>query len=95
MAAYIVATTRIHDAERFAAYGAAIAGLAARYGGEPLVRGAVAEVLEGDIEPGERVVVSRFPDAQAARDYIGSAEYQAAQALRAGAATVAMRLLID
>jgi uncharacterized protein (DUF1330 family) len=95
MAAYIVATTQIHDPERFAAYGQAIQGLSAKFGGEPLVRGAVAEFLEGDGAPGERVVVSRYPDAESARAYIQSAEYQAAHALRDGAATVVMRLLID
>lgn len=95
MAAYIVATVRIRDAERFAAYGRSIAGLSERYGGEPLVRGAVAEVLEGGGLTGERVVVSRFPDADAARRYIASPQYQAARREREGAADVVMRLLVD
>ena len=50
-------------------------------------------LLEGNDEPGERVVVTRFPDAAAARSYIDSPEYRAARALRAGAGTVTMRLL--
>ena len=44
---------------------------------------------------GERIVVSRFPDADAAKAYIASPQYQAAKALRMGAATVVMRLLVD
>jgi len=95
MAAYIVATVTIEDPERFAAYGAGIAGLSAKYGGEPMVRGPVAEILEGDGHVGERVVVTRFPDAEAARGYIRSEEYQAAKRHREGAATVVMRLLVD
>jgi uncharacterized protein (DUF1330 family) len=95
MPAYIVATTHIHDPERFAAYGQAIAGLSAKYGGEYVARGAVAEYLEGEGAAGERVVISKYPDAESARAYIQSAEYQAAHALREGAATVVMRLLID
>ena len=95
MAAYIVATVQIQDPERFAAYGKAIAGLSEKHGGERVVAGPVREVLEGEGQVGERVVVSRFPDADAARGYIASAEYQAAKAQREGAAVVVMRLLVD
>ncbi|CAN5299538.1 hypothetical protein BH10PSE4_BH10PSE4_38630 [soil metagenome] len=95
MAAYIVATVRILDAARFADYGKAIAGLSEQHGGHAVVKGPVAEVLEGAGLVGERVVVSRFPDADAARAYIGSAQYQAARAQRDGAAEVVMRLLVD
>jgi uncharacterized protein (DUF1330 family) len=95
MAAYIVATVRIDDPERFAAYGKAIAGLSEKHGGEPIVRGPVKDVLEGDGLVGERVVVTRFPDADSARAYIASPEYQAAKIQREGAATVVMRLLVD
>jgi uncharacterized protein (DUF1330 family) len=95
MAAYIVATVRIRDADRFAAYGRAIAGLSEAHGGTAVVRGAVAEVLEGQSPVGERVVVTRFADAGAARAYIASAEYHAAKQMREGAADVEMRLLID
>jgi uncharacterized protein (DUF1330 family) len=93
MSAYIIATVRISDPDRFARYGKAIAGLSERFGGEAVVKGPVAEVLEGEGLIGERVVVTRFPDAASARAYIGSTEYQAAAAERIGAAEVVMRLL--
>lgn len=95
MAAYIVATVTIHDPAKFAEYGKKIAGLSEQYGGEYLVRGAVTDVLEGEASPGERVVVSRFPTAEAARAYLASADYTTAVQLRAGAADVVMRLIID
>ena len=95
MAAYLVATVHISNAEKFAAYGKAIAGLSERFGGEYIVRGKVADVLEGAVDPDERVVVSRFPDAEAARAYLDSPEYRAGVVLRDGAATVEMRLLLD
>jgi uncharacterized protein (DUF1330 family) len=95
MAAYIVATVMITDPDRFADYGKAIAGLSESFGGTPVVRGAVAEVLEGQSPVGERVVVTRFEDAQAARNYVNSPQYIAAKAMREGAAEVEMRLLID
>lgn len=93
MAAYIVATVRITDPERFALYGRGIAGLSERFGGETVVRGAVAEVLEGESEAGERVVVTRYPDAASARAYLASAEYRAACVHREGAAEAVMRLV--
>lgn len=95
MAAYLIATVRISDPAKFAEYGKAIAGLSERFGGEYVVRGKVAEVLEGEADPDERVVVSRFPDADAARAYIASPEYQAGAVLRQGAAEVEMRLMLD
>jgi uncharacterized protein (DUF1330 family) len=93
MASYIVATVRIIDPERFAIYGKAVAGLAERFGGVPMLKGAVSEVLEGPGVVGERVVVSRFENAEQARAYIGSSEYLEAQKLREGAADVVMRLV--
>jgi len=95
MAAYIIATVRISDPVRFADYGKAIAGLSDKHGGVSVVKGAVAAVFEGSSPVGERVVVTRFADEAAARGYIESAEYQAGCALRAGAAEVEMRLLVD
>ena len=93
MPAYIVATVRIIDPERFALYAKGIAGLSERFGGESVVRGAVCDVIEGDSVIGERVVVSRYPDIASARAYFASPEYRAACVHRTGAAEVAMRLI--
>lgn len=95
MAAFIVATVNISDPERFGEYARAIAGLSEKFGGVAVVRGPVVEALEGDAVVGERVVVTRFPDADAARAYISSEQYRAASQKRIGAATVVMRLLVD
>ena len=42
---------------------------------------------------GERVVVTRFPDGDAARAYIASPAYRTAATAREGAADVTMRLI--
>lgn len=93
MAAFIIATVRITDHDRFADYARGIAGLSERYGGEAVVKGPVSEILEGDGHIGERVVVTRFADTESARAYIASREYQAAAVHREGAAEVVMRLV--
>jgi uncharacterized protein (DUF1330 family) len=95
MSAYIIATVRVSDGPRFGAYVKAIDGLAERFGGEYIARGPVAEVFEGDVDPKEIAVVIRFPDADAARSYALSPEYQAGKALRIGAGEVETRLLVD
>ncbi len=95
LAAYIVATVRITNPQDFALYVGAIAGLSERYGGVYLLRGAVSEVLEGDSPLDERVVILQFGTAETAKAYIQSDEYQAAARLRAGAAEVRIRLLVD
>jgi uncharacterized protein (DUF1330 family) len=93
MPAFIVATVRITDPEQFAKYGAAIKGVSAEHGGEPVVAGAVSEVMEGGSPVGERVVVVKFPDAASARAYINDPRYVAGKELRLGAAEVEMRLI--
>jgi uncharacterized protein (DUF1330 family) len=93
MAAWLVSTVRITDPGQFAHYAKAIAGLAEAHGGRYIVRGPVTEQLEGDGVADERVVVMEFPDADAARAYVGSDAYQAGKALRAGAAQVDLRLI--
>ncbi|WP_439532344.1 DUF1330 domain-containing protein [Polymorphobacter sp.] len=95
MAAYIVATVTITDPVRFGDYAKAIVGLSERFGGESVIKGPVLETLEGEDARGERVVVSRYPDIEAARAYVTSSEYQAAAKLREGAGTVTLRLLAD
>lgn len=95
MAAYIVATVRVTNPEKFGLYLKAIAGLNERFGGQYLVRGKVAQVLEGAVDPEERVVVSRFETAEAALAYAKSPEYLAGARLREGAGEVETRLIVD
>ncbi len=72
--AYIVGTVRITDPERFAAYGQAIRGLSAEFGGESVVAGAVSAVLEGESPVDEGVVVAlAFSTAPAALSLAASA----------------------
>ncbi len=94
MPAYLVGTVMITDTGRFSAYAAAIRGLSAKFGGEPIVAGPIADVLEGDADPAERIVVTRFPSESDARAYLACDDYVAAKAMRAGAATVVLRLLV-
>lgn len=69
---------------RFGQYTAVAGPTLASYGGRVLARGDVAEVVEGAVP--RRPYFVEFPSYAAARAYFGSAAYQDAIALRAGAA---------
>lgn len=58
------------------AYGAAVAALLPRFGGRYLVRGRPLRTLEGEWLDRSRVVVSVWPDLQAATDFWNSDAYQ-------------------
>jgi uncharacterized protein (DUF1330 family) len=93
MACFLVATVKITDPERFATYALAASGLSPLFGAESVLKGAVSEVIEGESEIGERVVIVRFDTLEAAHAYIDSEQYQSARKLREGAAEVVMRLI--
>lgn len=95
MAAYMIVTAAIHDREKFiSGYGAAAAELIGKFGGEYLIRGPGAELLEGDFGDGAGVVVSKWPDRAAAKMFWNSSEYAEVKKLREGLADVQV-LLID
>lgn len=85
MPAYIIAQVNVKDPQKYQEY-AKLAGPAnAKYGGRFLVRGGAKHTLEGDI-PFQRIVVTEFPNVEAARRFYDSVEYQAARKHRLGAA---------
>ena len=94
MPAFIVATIRITDPEKFKGYTDAIAGLSDQFGGEGVVKAQIKDVMEGDAPAGERVVVVKFPDEASARAYLSDPRYLEGKAKRDGAADVVMRLVV-
>lgn len=83
MPAYMIVEAEITDMARFRAYAERNPELVARHGGRYLAMRTATEPLEGDWD-GLRVVLSEWPDMDAARRYWNSPEYQALKALRDG-----------
>jgi len=81
MPAYILAEIHVTDEAAYAPYRPLAAASIARFGGRFLVRGGKADLLEGAPAP-EREVVIEFPDADTARRWYQSEEYQAAPSTR-------------
>lgn len=92
MPAYIIAQIEVKDPQKYQEY-AKLAGPATlKYGGRFLVRGGNKTVLEGNI-PWTRIVVTEFPDIDAAKRFYQSPEYQAAREKRLGAADFNMMVV--
>lgn len=95
MPAYMIITAKVHDREKFiTGYGAAAAALIPKFGGEYLLRGPGAELLEGSFGEGASMVISKWPSREAARTFWNSPEYAEVKKLREGLAEVQV-LLID
>jgi uncharacterized protein (DUF1330 family) len=85
MPVYVIGDVRkAWNAEDLAEYRRRNTDAVAAHGGRFLVRGGESETLEGEW-PTQRIVVMEFPDADAARAWWSSEEYEAIKPLRRGA----------
>ena len=81
MPAYLIADIRVRDAAAYEDYKRGVAPLAAKHGGEYLVRGGRFEVLEGSWMP-SRLVLFRFPDRDSVKGFFDDPDYRELKALR-------------
>jgi uncharacterized protein (DUF1330 family) len=88
---YVISRVDISNPEAYARYAAAATKAIADHGGKPLARGGRTEALEGKARA--RNVVLEFESYEAAQRYFHSEQYQAACALRDGAAEMEMVLV--
>jgi uncharacterized protein (DUF1330 family) len=88
---YIITRVDITNSDAYARYAPAATKAIADHGGRILARGGRFEALEG--KASARNVVLEFESYDAARRYYQSEQYQAARALREGAAEVEMVLV--
>ena len=81
MPAYIIVDVTIHNPEGYEDYKKLTPASLENYEGKFIVRGGLAETLEGDWQPG-RMVVLDFPTAAQAKAWWSSPEYTPAKELR-------------
>lgn len=81
MAAYLIAHVKVKDPAKMQEYGAQAGATFAAFGGAPMVRGKVVEVLAG-AHGGQAALIAKFPDAKSAHDWYHSPAYQALIPLR-------------
>ncbi len=94
MPAYMIVTAKIADRDAFInGYGAAAGKLVAQFGGRYVLRGPGAELLEGGFGDGASMVISEWPDKDAAKAFWNSPEYAEAKKLRDGIADCQVLLI--
>ena len=84
MPACVIADVQVTDTTAYDPYRPLAAASIARFGGRFMVRGGPVELLEGEPQP-ERIVVIEFADAETARRWYRSEEYQRALKIRQAA----------
>lgn len=87
MPAYLIGHVNVRDAQHWSEYRSRVPSTLARWGGELLFRGRLAETLSGE-QPYAETVVLRFPDLASIHGWHRSAEYQALIPIRQAAADV-------
>jgi uncharacterized protein (DUF1330 family) len=85
MPAYFIVDIEVTDPAEFERYRPLAAASIDHFGGKYVVRGGKTELLEGGPEP-HRIVVLEFADAEAARRWYHSPEYQEALKIRLASA---------
>jgi uncharacterized protein (DUF1330 family) len=76
MAAYLIVDTALDNPALYEEYKARARPLAESFGGEYIARGGAMTLKETDLWTPTRVVLVKFPDADAARRFYDSPEYQ-------------------
>jgi len=86
MPGYVIGNINVTDPDAFEEYRGMVPATIVAYGGKYLVRGGVADVVEGDWTP-NRLVVLEFESVERAREWYNSPEYTPAKAVRLKAST--------
>jgi len=89
MAAYLIVDLDVHDPDGFQKYREGVGAFIAKHGGEYLVRGGAFEVMEGDWQP-HRLVLFRFPNRQAIRNFLDDPDYAGLKDIRFKTAKTSM-----
>ena len=92
MPAYVIADVDVTNPAGYEPYRPLAAASIAQFGGRFIVRGGAAELLEGTPAPG-RTVVIEFPDADTAKRWYFSDEYQQALKIRQANSTARVILV--
>ena len=85
---YVIGRATVTNPEAWGQYAAKASEAIKKYGGNPIVRGGKAEIVEGDGLA--RNVVLEFDSFEKAQGYANSPEYSEAKKLRQGAGTLHM-----
>jgi uncharacterized protein (DUF1330 family) len=89
MSACVIGHITVRDPEKWSEYRSKVPPTLVRWGGEVIFRGRKVKVLSGE-HPYIDTVVIRFPDADSAAGWYGSADYQALIPIREQGADIVL-----
>jgi uncharacterized protein (DUF1330 family) len=97
MPAYVGFLIDIHDSAAFSAYARAAAPTYGKYGGKIILRGPIAEIVEGalDVREDTRLVIIEFPSMVSAHSWWDSDEYRRLVELRKPPVSDSRVLFVD
>jgi len=87
MAAYMIIALKINEGARdkfISGYGSAVPAVVKKYGGEYVLVGPGAELLEGTLEGYTSMAVSKWPNKEAVHKFWNSEDYADVKKLREG-----------
>lgn len=93
MAAYVIATIEVTDAEQFEVYRGQVPATIEKHGGKYLARGGQVEMVEGE-RPARRTVVLEFESLEQARGWYYSEDYAGPKELRI-ASTISEVMIVE
>jgi uncharacterized protein (DUF1330 family) len=82
MAAFVIADTKIENADEYEGYKKQAKTIAESYGGTYQARGGEMDVIDSELWSPTRVVIIEFPDIESARKFAASPEYAPVAKLR-------------
>ncbi len=82
MAAFIIADTKIENADEYEDYKKKAKAVAESYGGTYRARGGELDIIDTELWSPTRVVIIEFPDMASARAFANSPEYAPVAAIR-------------
>ncbi|MFZ1774829.1 MAG: DUF1330 domain-containing protein [Rhizobiaceae bacterium] len=82
MAAFVIADTKIENADDYEAYKAKARAIAESFGGKYRARGGELEVIDSQLWSPTRLVIIEFPDMASAKAFAHSPEYAPVAAIR-------------
>ena len=82
MSAFVIVDTQIENPDEYEKYKKLAKPIAEKYGGNYRARGGDMDIRETDLWTPTRMVIVEFPDMEAARRFVDSAEYAPVKPLR-------------
>lgn len=92
---FMIVNLSINDAEKYRTYEKGFFGLLKKHGGEFVTFDDVSETFEGSAPLEDRIIIFKFPNAQAAKEWYADPDYQALSEHRRAGTTLKFLTMVN